>query len=250
MHVQDERYVGKNYTLQEEAESFQLIFKNSHNKTKKVALDTIRSIGSVNILMNEGYWYGNFHKAYEPFKVIYPSRYTGNYKAWKYWSSFPNQTLDYKHFRAFANDKLAVIRDSVYQAEIKYIQPVFNLLDSATLLTTPQLAIRFDSLRANRNGRYFEAAATNLCQQNPETFLRLVEHSPVLKKDLFRSVYHHKKAITALKAVADNRATKKDFARRRTGYAVKEGALITAVSIAALIPYALITWGIVALVSK
>lgn len=248
----DTLYSGKKYRLQKEKETLYLVSIAHSSKAIKIEVDTSASPNPPNYTLNEGYWYNRFLGMYDSLRTTLPWSRPDLFTAFHYWSSFKNQhNNNYRDFQAFVDRRLLSIRDSIVTQESKPTLITRSIVDSAAFLSAHTLGEKFSQLLAlPRNHAYVEAAASSMCQTNPELFFALIEQNPSLKNPLFQSLYFTKGINKTVRQHPSPSPIKKEFLRKRTRHRLAEGAGFTAYGILYMIPFALVGWGVVALVKN
>lgn len=240
-------YAGRKFQIKKDSRNrLYLTDKTRPRKSVKVRVDTIDN-RRANYMVNEGYWYSQFSKLNDTIHLKNPWITVGPFDAFSYWKVFTPVGVPYKSFQVFAMNKLRQIRDSIETKEAKSVSLIQSILDSATILSADKLSDKFRELSGYEERKYFDAAAQTLSKQHPESFFKLVENAPDLKKKLYQSLYYDKQIAATLRNVETTSPIKADFLKKRKKVKFVHTVVVSAVSVGTLGFYVLLGWGIYAL---
>ena len=226
-------YAGRQMKIIKKKDALLYLIRESKKK-KEIPLVNVADSASANAHLNNAYYLERYFEMSKEINNVFPL-WNGSWDRFSTWQSLNNKVINYRAFRAFADERIKLMKDSIVEeqnrctvlmnyliqniATINYMalrDSVAKLLVNHSSAYFPKVVHhehRLEFLSINHSIAYFQKVIYQVAKEQPEFFFRLAEE--YTSKDqyyFFNSIGAHDKDVLAkLKLVEGHDKIKKAF---------------------------------------
>jgi hypothetical protein len=186
-------------------------------KTRKLPIDTVRSLAVFNNNLNNAYYLDSYFRMSRELNQSYPLNHHSFRNGYRTWNELLNKETDHLQFREFADNHIMNTRDSIGQLQDRYTALTNYIVQNISTLDYTTLKDSLVKLPAEYayQSSYYRTVINAAATQKPEFFFRLAEEFPANRQLIFSSVENDKELFSRMKAVEGHDKIKKEFFRER-----------------------------------
>lgn len=186
-------------------------------KTRKLPIDTVKSLAVFNNNLNNAYYLDSYFRMSRELNQSYPLNHHSFRTAYRTWNELPHKELDHLQFREFADKRIKSIRDSIGRLQHRHTALTNYIIQHISTLDYNTLKDSLAKLPAEYayQSSYYRSVVNAAATQKPEYFFRLAEDFPANRQLIFSSVENDRELFGRMKAVEGHDKIKKEFFRER-----------------------------------
>lgn len=194
---------GRKSRLAIENGRYNLFVNGGKGKQKKYLLSTVHDMAEANKDLNNAYYLGNYFAVARALNEAYKLHHHSFRNGYYTWDSLPNKEMDYVQFRAFADQKLQQVVDSVSTVQDRYVATTNYIIGNLSTINYDRLKDSIQTLPIDYmpNNAYHGTAVIAIAKQKPEYFFRLAKDFPGWHTLMYYAVDRDKEAMASLKAM-------------------------------------------------
>lgn len=169
--------------------------------------------------LNNAWYLRHYFDLDRELSEVYPLSYHDFREGFDTWEKLPEheKNMPYLQFRAFADEKLKQMKDSITTLHGKCIILKNNIIQNIHSLDYNVLKDSLNHLLVVYGGpsRYFGLVIDTVALRYPEYFFRLAEDLPQHKQSILSNGIYNKQAFSGLASVEGHDEVKREFLKKR-----------------------------------